>query len=694
MKKNITLLLLIVLLAGCGQVGNPLLTEWETPFETPPFDEIRNEHFLPAIKAGMRAEMAEVEAIIANKEEPTFKNTIEALEKSGKLLSRINRVFGCLNGANTNEELEQVSKETAPMLSKHNDDISLNPRLFERIKTIYEGRENLDLNEEQKTLLDNYYLDFVRSGANLNDEDKEKLRAINEELSTLYVEFRQNHLAGTNAVGLTVDKEEDLAGLPEDVIKAAAESAKERGMQGKWVFTLQKPSFLPFLQYSEKRALREKVFKAYINRGNNNDDHDNKQIVSRIAALRVKKAHLLGYKTHADYVLERNMAKNPENVYMFLYDLWRPAIKRANQEVKDMQAIIDREGGNFKLEAWDWWYYAEKVKKEKYALDDAMLRPYFKMENVRQGAFNVARKLYGINFIPRKDIQVYHPDVEVFEVEEGDGTHIGVFYSDYYPRDSKRAGAWSSSFRSQSNIDGDLITPLVYNVGNFAKPTEDKPSLMSIDEVETLFHELGHALNSLFGNTTYSGSRRTPRDFVELPSQIMENWATDPEVLKTYALHYETGEPIPAKLIKKLENAKQFNQGFNTVEYIAASFLDMDWHTLTDTTEVDAADFEKKSLQKIGLIPEIESRYQSTNFSHIFSSGGYSAGYYSYDWAAVLDSDAFQAFKETDLFNQDLAAKFRKYVLSMGSNDMMAQYVKFRGAEPKVDALLKKRGLD
>jgi len=695
MKKTMYFFTLIILTIGCGtQPGNPLLQEWDTPFRTPPFNEIKNEHFMPAFLEAMKAEKAEVEAIANHEEEPTFKNTIEALEKSGELLNRVSRVFGCLNGANTNDELQNISKEVAPLQTKHNDDINLNEKLFSRIKQIYEKRESLGLTPEQNTLLENYFLRFVRSGANLNDEDKEKLRNINEELSNLYVKFSQNHLKQTNAIGLVIDKDEDLAGLPDGVVQAAAEMAKARGMEGKWVFTLQKPSFIPFLMNSEKRNLREIVFKAYINRGNNNDEFDNKKLISRIAALRISRANLLGYKTHADFVLERNMAKNPENVYKFLNDLWKPALKRSKMEVADMQAIIDKEGYNFKLQAWDWWYYAEKVKKEKYALDDAMLRPYFKMENVRKGAFNVAEKLYGIKFIKRNDIMVYHPDVEVFEVLEADGTHLGIFYSDYYPRDGKRSGAWSSSFRSQSNIDGNLITPLVYNVGNFAKPTADKPSLMSIDEVETLFHELGHGLNSLFGNTTYSGSRRVPRDFVELPSQIMENWAKDPAVLKTYAFHYETGKPIPQELIDKLENSKQFNQGFMTVEYLAASFLDMDWHVLTDTTEQDAAKFEKESMDKIGLISEIESRYQSTNFSHIFSSGGYSSGYYSYIWAAVLDADAFRAFKETDLFNKELAASFRKNVLSMGSNDMMAQYIKFRGCEPKVDALLKRRGLD
>jgi peptidyl-dipeptidase Dcp len=695
MKKMITLFTLIIMIIGCKiQSQNPLLQKWDTPFQTPPFDQIKNEHFMPAFVEGMKVEKAEVQVIINNKEEPSFKNTIEALEKSGKLLSRVGRVFGCLNGANTNDKLQNISKEVAPLRTKHNDDINLNEKLFARIKKIYEKKESLGLTPEQYTLLENHYLGFVRSGANLDQEDKEKLREINEELSNLYVQFRQNHLKQTNALGLIIEKEKDLAGLSDDVIQAAAEMANARDMEGKWVFTLQKPSFIPFLINSEKRNLRETVFKAYINRGNNKDEFDNKKLISRIASLRVSRANLLGYETHADFVLERNMAKNPENVYKFLNDLWRPALERSKIEVADMQAIINKEGHTFKLQPWDWWHYAGKVKKEKYALDDAMLRPYFKMESVRKGAFDVAENLYGIEFIKRNDIQGYHPDVEVFEVLEADGTHLGIFYSDYYPRDEKRSGAWSSSFRSQSNIDGNFITPLVYNVGNFAKPTADKPSLMSIDEVETLFHELGHGLNSLFGNTTYAGSRRVPRDFVELPSQIMENWAKDPTVLKTYAFHYETGEPIPDELINKLEKAKRFNQGFVTVEYLAASFLDMDWHVLTGTTELDAAKFEKESMEKIGLISEIESRYQSTNFGHIFSSGGYSSGYYSYIWAAVLDADAFQAFKETDLFNRELADSFRKNVLSMGTNDMMVQYIKFRGIEPKVDALLKRRGLD
>jgi peptidyl-dipeptidase Dcp len=676
-----------------SNAGNPFFKEWATPFQTPPFDEIKPEHFLPAFEEGIKIEKAEIDAITNNPAKPDFKNTIEALEKSGEFLSRVSRVFFGLTGANTNDELQKINRAVTPMLSKHRDDISLNEKLFNRIKSVYNEKDKLNLTPEQLNVLENYYTSSVRSGANLDAAGKEKLRKINEELSMLGLKFNENALKETNAIALVIDNKDDLAGLPDDVIKAAAELAKAKGMEGKWAISLQKPSFIPFLQYSEKRNLREKVFKSYINRGNNDNDFDNKKIVSRVAALRVQRANLLGYKTYADFVLERNMAKNTESVYNFLNDLWVPAISRAKMEVADMQNIIEKENGGFKLAAWDWWYYAEKVKKEKYALDEAMLRTYFKMENVRAGAFGVAEKLYGIKFIKRDDIQVYHPDVEVFEVQESNGKHIGIFYSDYFPRDGKRSGAWSSGFRSQSNIDGKYITPLVFNVGNFSKPTADKPSLMSIDEVNTLFHELGHGLNSLFSNVDYPGGRNVPRDFVELPSQIMENWALEPEVLKMYAKHYQTGETIPQELIEKLENSKLFNQGFETVEYLAASFLDMDWHTLADTNERAVPEFEKASFQKIGLIPEIESRYQTTNFGHII--GGYAAGYYSYIWAAVLDADAFQAFKESgNLFDQKTAQAFRNFVLAKsGTEDAMELYKKFRGREPKVDALLERRGL-
>ena len=689
----ITLLISVTMTnAQNKNVENPFFKEWKTPYETPPFSEIKVEHFLPAIEEGIRLEKAEIDAIINNPEKPLFKNTIIPLEKSGEFLGRVNRVFGALNGANTTDEIQKIARVTTPMLAKHRDDIALNDKLFARIKAVYVDKDKLT--EVERNVVENYYKNAVRSGAELDDAGKEKLRQINQELSMLGLKFSENALKETNATALVIENKEDLIGLPEDVINSAAELAKSKNMNGKWAFSLQKPSFIPFLQYSQKRELREKLFKAYINRGNNNNEFDNKKIVSRVSSLRVDRANLLGYKTFADFVLERNMAKNPDNVYKFLNDLWTPAIKRAKMEVSDMQKIIDKEKGNFKLAAWDWWYYAEKVKKEKYDLDESMLRPYFKMENVRAGAFEVASKLYGIKFIPRNDIEVYHPDVEVFEVQESDGKHIGIFYSDYYPRDGKRSGAWSSGFRGQQNIEGKFITPLVYNVGNFSKPTADKPALMSIDEVNTLFHELGHGLNSLFSNYDYPGGRNTPRDFVELPSQIMENWALEPEVLKMYARHYQTGEIIPDALIQKIVNSRLFNQGFETVEYLAASFLDMDWHMLTDNKERDVTEFEKNVYKKIGLIPEIESRYQSTNFGHIL--GGYAAGYYSYIWAAVLDADAFDAFVETgNLFDKKTADAFRNYILARsGSEDSMILYKKFRGREPKVDALLKRRGLD
>ncbi|MDQ7817595.1 MAG: M3 family metallopeptidase [Melioribacteraceae bacterium] len=672
--------------------NNPFFMEWKTPYETPPFNEIKVEHFLPAIEEGVRLEKAEIDAIVNNPEKATFKNTIVALEKSGEFLTRVNRVFGALNSANTTDEIQKIARVTTPLLSKHRDDIVLNEKLFERIKSVY--LEKGSLSEIEQNVVENYYKNAVRSGADLDETGKEKLRKINQELSMLGLKFSENALKETNSIALIIDKKEDLAGLSQDVINAAVELAKAKKIEGKWAFSLQKPSFIPFLQYSHKRELREIIFKAYINRGNNNNELDNKKIVSRVAALRVDRANLLGYKTYADFVLERNMAKNPDNVYKFLNDLWTPAIKRAKMEISDMQKIIDNEVGNFKLAAWDWWYYAEKVKKEKYDLDESMLRPYFKMENVRAGAFAVASKLYGIKFIKRDDITVYHPDVEAFEVQESNGKHIGIFYSDYYPRDGKRSGAWSSGFRGQSNIEGKFITPLVYNVGNFSKPTADKPALMSIDEVNTLFHELGHGLNSLFSNYDYPGGRNTPRDFVELPSQIMENWALEPEVLKIYAKHFQTGEVIPQQLIDKIVNSRLFNQGFETVEYLAASFLDMDWHMLSDNIERDVVQFEKSAFEKIGLMSEIESRYQSTNFGHIL--GGYAAGYYSYIWAAVLDADAFEAFKEKgDLFDQATATAFRNFILAIsGSDDAMTLYKKFRGREPKVDALLNRRGLN
>ncbi len=674
---------------------NPLLKEFNTPFGVPPFDHIKEEHFLPAIKAGMEIHKKEIDEIINNNAAPDFKNTIEALEKSGTLLRKVYDVFSVLNGCMTNENMQKIAKEVAPMVAKHRDEIMMNLKLFQRVKAVYEKRSQLNLNSEQKKLVEEYYKDFVRGGANLDDDKKVRLMEINQELSLLSVKFGENVLKEENRFELVIENQEDLEGLPPSVIQAAEETAKERKYEGKWVFTLKKPSLIPFLQYSKRRDLRERIFKAYINRGNNNDEFDNKKIISRIINLRIEKAKLLGYKTHAHFILEENMAKTPEKVYEFLKKIWTPALKVAKNEARELQEMIKKEGGDFKLQPWDWWYYAEKVRKEKYQIDEEMLRPYFKLENCIEGVFYVANKLYGIKFEEKNDIPKYHPDVKVFEVKEADGSHIGIFYVDYFPRASKRSGAWMTSFRKQSKLDGKMVNPVIVNVGNFTKPTSEKPALLSLEEVETLFHEFGHALHGLLSNCTYPSLSGTavPRDFVELPSQIMENWVLEPEVLKVYAKHYETGETIPVELVEKLNKARKFNQGFATVEYLAAAFLDMDYHTLGETKEIVPIKFEEESMKKVGMLPEIVVRYRSTNFQHIFS-GGYSAGYYSYIWSEVLDADAFEAFKEKGIFDSKTALSFRKNVLEKGgSEDPMVLYKRFRGREPKVEPLLKKRGL-
>ncbi|MCX6133086.1 MAG: M3 family metallopeptidase [Ignavibacteriales bacterium] len=672
--------------------SNPFFSEYTTPFKTPPFHLIKFEHYMPAFLKGMEVHKEEIEAIITSAEPPTFENTIVALEHSGALLDKVNAVFGSLRGANTTDELQKIANEVTPLLSKHRDDINLNPKLFLRVKAVYEKRKTAHLNAEQLRLLENAYKDFVRGGANLAGEKKERFRAINEESSMLRLKFEENVLKETNDFKLIVDRQEDLAGLPQSAIDGAAEAAKRAKLEGKWVFTVQKPSMLPFLQYGENRSLREKLLKGYIMRGDQGNQYDNKEIVAKIAALRVERAHLLGYKTHADFVLEVNMAKNPRTVYEFLNKIWRPALKMAKQERAAMQAMITSEGKSFKLEAWDWWYYAEKIRKAKYDLDENELRPYFLLDNVRKGAFDVAGRLYGIEFFERKDIPTYSDEVTVFEVKRKDGSHVGILYTDYFPRPGKRAGAWCSSYRRQERVGETFVTPLMYNVGNFSRPAGDRPALLSLEEAGTLFHEFGHALHGLLSNVTYRGLP-VPRDFVELPSQIMENWAFEPEVLKSYARHYKSGEVIPQSLIDKIQKAGKFNQGFTTVEYLAASFLDMDWHTLTDTKPVDGTMFEKKSLDKLELIPEIVVRYRSPYFAHIFS-GGYSSGYYSYIWAEVLVEDAFEAFKEKGLFDQATATSFRKNILERGgSEDAMKMYERFRGKKPTIEPLLKKRGL-
>mgnify|MGYP002399106575 FL=1 len=671
---------------------NPFFCEWETPFGVPPFDQIKLEHFKPAFIKGMDEELADVESIINNPEEPTFENTIKALQFTGELLEKTQRAFGPLTSANTNDSIQALSREMSPLFSKHRDNIALNEKLFERVKSVYENREKFTLTPEETKLLEDSYIGFIRNGIGLNAEDKDKLRKLNEELALLSVNFGENLLAETNGFALIIDNENDLSGLPDGVRAQAAAAATAKGMEGKWLFTLQAPSYFPFMTYADNRDLREKMFRGYMMRGNNGNEKDNNEIAAKIVELRVKKANLLGYKSHADYVLERNMSKEPERVLSFLGEIWDAALPVAKAEAKAQQEMIVREGGNFKLEPWDWFYYTEKIRKEKDNISEEEVRPYFAVNQVTDGMFYVANRLYGLEFAERNDIPKYHPDVKTFEVTR-DGSHVGILMIDYFPRASKRGGAWCSAMRGQRlDRDGKFVTPLVSMVTNFTPPQGDAPALITAEEASTLFHEFGHALHSLLSNTVYSSG--VSRDFVELPSQIMEHWVLEPEVLKVYAKHYQTGEVIPDEIITKLENASKFNTGFTTVEYLAASSLDMEYHSITEPVKVNIAEFEKQAMDKYGLISEIIPRYRSTYFSHIFS-GGYSAGYYSYIWCEVLDADAFSAFKETgDIFNRDVASRFEKEILSRkGSKDELEMYIAFRGKEPGIDALLKNRGL-
>ncbi len=705
--NNVKKTFLYVLVAGIGltacnsnkseqKTENPFFADYNTPHQTAPFDLIKFEHFEPAFMEGMKQGRAEIDAIANNTEAPTFENTIEAMDKAGQLLTKVSNVFFNLSGSDTNDSIQALSKRLAPELTKYGADIDLNENLFKRVKAVYEQKNALNLDVEANTLLEKTYKGFVRGGADLDAGKKAKLRAIDEKLSLLTLQFGENQLAENNAFVLLIDNEDDLAGLPESVKAAAAETATAKGEEGKWAFTLDKPSMLPFLQYADNRELRKKIYMGYVNRCNNDNEFDNKKVLSEIANLRVERAQLFGFKSHADYILAENMAKTPEKVFELLNKLWDAALPNAKLEAAEMQKVIDKEGGKFKLASYDWWYYAEKVKKAKYNLDESELRPYFEINNVRDGAFELAHRLYGINFIERNDISKYNKDVQTWELQEADGTHIGIFYLDYFPRASKRGGAWMNSFRKQSGWQTEnAITPIICNVCNFTKPVGDQPALLSVDEVETLFHEFGHALHGFLSRCKYNTLSGTAvsRDFVELPSQVMENWCLEPEMLALYAKHYQTGEVIPVELVKKVQDAGKFNQGFATVEYLAASLLDMKYHTLSEVQDIDVTKFEDDYLKSIGLIPEIYSRYRSTYFAHIFS-GGYSSGYYAYIWAGVLDSDAFQAFKETGLFNKETAAAFRNNVLAKGgTEDPMKLYKRFRGAEPNIDALLIKRGL-
>jgi len=686
---------------------NPFLQEWTTAYEIPPFASIKNEHYMPAFKKGMEENLAEVDLIVNNDEDPTFANTIEALERTGKLLGKVQRVFSNLSSSNTNSQLQELQRDLSPMLSAHYDKIALNEGLFKRVQSIWNKRESSDLTKEQEKLLNDKHKQFVRSGALLNDSEKKQITKINSKISQLSTEFGQNLLAETNGFELILNKS-DLDGLSNDVVSAAFEAASQKmdkaeskkdkeKYENKYVFTPHRSSMYPFLTESKRRDLREKLYKSYIMRGDNNNETDNKNITAEIAKLRAEKAKIMGYKTHAHFVLEENMLKTPEEVYDLLIQLWKPAVKRAKAEVVDMQAVANSEGQDFKIAAWDWWQYSEKVRKEKYDLDESAIKPYMSLDNVIQGVFNTTNKLWGLSFREIFDIDLYHPDARVWEVVDKDGSHLAIFVGDYFTRSNKRGGAWMSSFKGQSNLDG-KDRPIVVNVCNFPAPVGDNPSLLSFENVVTLFHEFGHAMHGILTDVTYPSMAGTsgPRDFIELPSQLLEHWASEPEVLKSFAKHYQTGETIPDELIEKILKASKFNQGFINTEYLAASLLDMDWHTISFEDPLkDSNTFEKKSMEKIGLIDEIAPRYRSTYFAHIFS-GGYSSGYYSYVHAAVLDSDGFEAFKEVgDVFDSELSTKLRKTIYERGATEeAMDLYINFRGRKPIIAPLLKVRGLD
>ena len=676
--------------------SNPFFSSYNTPYDVPPFHLIKNEHYKPAILEGIKKQQQEIDAIVNQKSQPTFENTIVAFENSGELLTKVSTVFNNMNSANTNEEIQQIAKDVAPLLSAHRDNINLNEKLFARVNTLWNQKEQLKLTSEQTKLLEKSYKGFVRSGANLDEAQKQLLRKLNSELAVLTLKFGQNILAETNSYELIITNKEDLEGLSDDLIRAAAETAQAKGKPGKWIFTLSNSSVMPFLQYSSNRKLREEIWKAYKNRCNNGNAFDNNAIAIQLANLRAEKARLLGYATHADYVLEESMAKSPDKVMSFLSQLWEPALAKAKMEEAEIKQMMVSEGFKTDVQPYDWRYYSEKIRKEKFDLDEQELRPYFSLDVVTNGVFMVCEKLYGLKFKELKNVPTYHPDVTAWEVMEKDGTHLGLLYMDFYPRASKRGGAWMTSYRPQKTVNGKRIAPVISIVCNFSKPTAETPALFTFDEVSTYFHEFGHALHGLLSDVTYKSLAGTsvPRDFVELPSQVMENWAADPEVLKMYAKHYKTGEVIPDALIQKLENAGTYGQGFATVEYLASTYLDMDFHTITSPISGTADSFEIDSMKNIGLISSIIPRHRANYFSHVFS-GGYSAGYYSYIWSGVLDTDAFDQFKKTSLFNPAKADSFRKNVLERGgTEEPMDLYKKFRGAEPSIEPLLKKRGLD
>jgi len=697
MKKLILSSLIMTIFTTTSNIAspvNPFFTDYDTSFQIPPFEEIKMEHYKPGFEQGMQEHLDEINDITDNKDVATFENTIVALERTGETLDKVSDVFFNLLSSNTNDQMDSLAQEISPKLSAHRDSILLNKDLYSRVKSVYDSRTTLNLNPEQTRLIEETHKYFVRAGIQLDEQSMERLKEINQQLSSLSVQFDQNLLKETNeGFVLVIEDKDQLDGLPKDVVDQASALAESEDHPGKWLFKPTRASMYPFLTYSTERDLREKLYNSYVKRGDNNNDRDNKNIAIEMSALRIERAKLLGYDTHADFVLENNMAKNTERVNELLNKVWEPALSRAKQEVREMQDLIDSEGGNFKFAAWDWWHYAEKIRQNKYDFTEAEVKPYFSERKVLAGAFDVANKLFQISFTERFDLPKYRDNIRTFEVKNNEGNTIGIFYTDYTIRPNKGGGAWMNTFRSQSKFDGIKI-PIVVNVCNFPPQNKDGVALLSFEQAETLFHEFGHALHGLLSNATYpslSGTR-VARDYVEFPSQLMENWANEPSVVQSYAQHYQTNESIPVELLQKISRASKFNQGFATTEYLAASYLDLAWHTREERVE-DANVFEQEILQKLGLIPEIASRYRSTYFAHIFA-GGYSSGYYSYLWTEVLDADAFELFKEKGLFDTETANNLKTLIYSSGNTrDLMDQYRQFRGSDPQIEPLLERRGL-
>ncbi|WP_288022307.1 M3 family metallopeptidase [Tenuifilum sp.] len=673
---------------------NPLLASYDTPYQTPPFDKIKHEHYMPALDSAISMAKHEVEAIINNPEEPTFENTIEALDRSGKLLANVSNILFNLNEAETDSVLQQIVIEASPKLTDFSNDINLNPELFKRVKTVWEKRDSLNLTQEQSMLLDKTYKGFVRNGANLSDADKEKFRAISRELSELSVKFNQNVLAETNNYYLHITKEDDLAGLPQSLIDAAAYTAKQKGVEG-WVITLEYPMFGPFMKYADNRELRKEIYMAYTSRCFKGNEYDNQEIAKRIANLRLELANLLGYPNYATFVLENRMAETPEKVNEFLKQLIDASLPAAREEVKEVESYAHELGFKGKLERWDWSYYSEKLKNAKYSYNEEELKPYFQLEKVIDGVFLLANKLYGLTFSPNSEIPVYHPDVKAYEVYDATGKFMAILYLDFFPREGKSGGAWMTSFRSQYKEDGQDIRPLVSIVTNFTKPTDKQPSLLTFYEFSTFLHEFGHALHGMLTECNYSSLSGTSvyRDFVELPSQIMENFALEKEYLDLFAVHYQTGEKIPQELVQKIIDSRNFNAGYSSLRQLGFGSLDMAWHSVTKPITMSVSDFESKVLQPLDVLPPVKGTNMSVTFGHIFD-GGYAAGYYGYKWAEVLDADAFEVFKEKGIFNPEVAKSFRENILSKGGTEHpMVLYKRFRGQEPTIDALLKRSGL-